>query len=90
MIPIDKKDMPSRFTSENPEQEKRRAEVQEFWDSGADCAELTIFNPNTLTQTELKHYEKASRQLRLGYSHIRFCQRKGKIYAIRIAEKGAE
>lgn len=89
MITIDKKDIPTRHP-ENPEQEKRRAEIQEFWDSNADCAKLTVFNPNTRTQTEVKHYEKASRQLRLGYGKIKIIQRKGEVYAIRIADKKSE
>lgn len=82
MIPVDRiEDMRRK---ENPEQESRRKEVQEFWDSGVKYAELTIFNSCIKTQTELKHYERASRQLRLGYSKIKFRQRAGKIYAERL------
>ena len=75
-----------RHASENPEQELRRKEVQEFWESGAKYAEMTNFNPNTSTQNEVRHYQKAGRQLRLGYKKIRFCQRKGKVYAARLSE----
>lgn len=82
MIPVDR--IQRRYGNEKPEQELRRKEVQEFWDSGVKYAEMTVFNPNTLTQTEVKHYERASRQLRLGYSCIKFCQRKGKVYAERV------
>ena len=79
-----------RYQREKPEQELRRKEVKEFWDSGVHYAEMTNFNPSTHTQTEVKHYEKASRQLRLGRYKIRFCQRKDKVYAERLepAERG--
>ena len=82
MIPVDS--IPSRYPPEKPEQALRRKEVKEFWDSGVEIAEMTIFNPNILTQSEVENYKKASRQLRLG---IEFFQRKDKIYAKRIGGK---
>ena len=82
MIPVDS--IPSRYPPEKPEQALRRKEVKEFWDSGVEIAEMTIFNPYILTQSEVENYKKASRQLRLG---IDFFQRKGKIYAKRIGGK---
>ena len=88
MIPVDS--IPSRYPPEKPEQALRRKEVKEFWDSGVEIAEMTIFNPNILTQSEVEHYKKASRQLGLGYllgyPRIEFFQRKGKIYAKRRKE----
>ena len=85
MIPVDS--IPSRYPPEKPEQALRRKEVKEFWESGVEIAEMTVFNPNTLIQTEVEHYKKTSRQLRLRYGSIEFFQRKGKIYAKRIGGK---
>lgn len=85
MTPVDS--IPSRYPPEKPEQALRRKEVKEFWDSGVEIAEMTIFNPNIQTQSEVEHYKKASRQLRLG---IEFFQRKGKIYAKRRSRKDQE
>ena len=82
MIPVDS--IPSRYPPEKPEQALRRKEVKEFWDSGVEIAEMTIFNPNIHTQSEIENYKKASRQLRLD---IEFFQRKNKIYAKRIGGK---
>ena len=88
MIPVDS--IPSRYPPEKPEQALRRKEVLEFWESGVEIAEMTIFNPTIQTQSEVEHYKKASRQLRVGYPHIEFFQRKGKIYAKRIGGKEKE
>lgn len=82
MKPVD--NIENKYVAEQPEQALRRKELSDFWQSGEKYAEITIFNPDTAIGTERQHYEKASRQLRLGYTQLRFCQRRGKLYVERL------
>ena len=70
---------------ENPDQWKCRRELHEFWDSGKEQIEITVFNKKTTLEAEKMKYYRASRQLGLGISNISLHTKKGKLYAKRVS-----
>lgn len=66
----------------NKFQEIRCQEIQAFWESGADAAELRTSGTVTLAR-ERELYQKVLRQMRFKQVEFIITQRKGKLYVTR-------